>query len=69
MRGGPTREPGKVLALAEHRDYGRLRYPHDLAGGADAFRPIAGKRRGQYNIGKKVPATKFGQFRKEAYLN
>ena len=36
IRGGPTPEQGKFLGLAEQRDDGRLRYPHDLASGADA---------------------------------
>jgi hypothetical protein len=35
IRGGPTPEQGKFLGLAERRDDGRLRYPHDLASGGD----------------------------------
>lgn len=36
IRGGPTPDEGKFLGLAERRDDGQLRYPHDLASGADA---------------------------------
>ena len=36
IRGGPTPDQGKYLGVAERRDDGRLRYPHDLAGGAEA---------------------------------
>lgn len=36
IRGGPTPKQEKYLGVAEQRDDGRLRYPHDLASGADA---------------------------------
>jgi len=36
IRGGPTPKQEKYLGVAEQRDEGRLRYPHDLMSGADA---------------------------------
>ena len=36
IRGGPTPEQGKYLGLAERRDDGHFRYPHDLTSGDDA---------------------------------
>ena len=36
IRGGPTPEQGRYLGVAERRDDGLLRYPHDLMSGADA---------------------------------
>jgi purine nucleosidase len=36
VRGGVTPEPSKFTRLAEVRDGGRLRYPHDVLSGADA---------------------------------
>jgi inosine-uridine nucleoside N-ribohydrolase len=36
VRHGATRDPGKFLRLANQKDEGRLRYPHDLLSGRDA---------------------------------
>ena len=36
VRNGPTPEPSKFTILANQRDDGKLRYPHDLMSGADA---------------------------------
>ena len=36
VRNGPTPEPSKFTALANQRDDGMLRYPHDLMSGATA---------------------------------
>ncbi len=36
VRGGPTPEASKFTVLAEKRDQGKLRYPHDLMSGTDA---------------------------------
>jgi len=36
IRGGPTPKQEKYLGVADQRDEGRLRYPHDLMSGADA---------------------------------
>lgn len=41
VRDGKTPEQGKYLGLVETRDEGRLRYPHDLARGADAPDAVA----------------------------
>jgi hypothetical protein len=36
VRNGPTPEPSPFTVLANQRDKGKLRYPHDLMSGADA---------------------------------
>ena len=45
VRNGPTPEPSRFTALANEKDGGQLRYPHDLLSGVDAPEAVALQRR------------------------